>query len=124
MIIKDIINTTIENGNFRTVLYTGQNSQVVVMSLKKGEDIGAEVHQHTDQILVIVKGWASTIIDDREEKVGEGDIVCVPAGKSHNIINSGDSELKLYTVYSPPQHPDGTIHKTKEEALIAEEKEH
>lgn len=124
MILKDIKNTAIDNANFRKVLFTGQNSQIVVMSLDKGEDIGMEVHDNIDQIFVIVSGEAETVIDNTSSKANEGDIVIVPAGSMHNIINSGENKLKLYTIYAPPQHQEGTIHKTKKEAMDAEEEEH
>lgn len=121
MILKDIVKKTIENQYFRKVLLTGKNSQIVVMSLKKDEEIGMEVHMNIDQILVIVGGLANTVIDNKENEAKEGDVIFVPAGSNHNIINIGKEELKIYTIYSPPEHPDRTIHRTREEAMKAEE---
>lgn len=105
-----------ENTNFRKVLYTGVNSQLVVMSIPPGGDIGEEVHSDTDQILVFVDGSGEAILNGEVKKIEEHDVVFVPAGVTHNFKNIGDEDLKLFTVYSPPEHPDGTIHKTKEDA--------
>lgn len=109
---------TLTNNNFRQVLYTGQHSQLVVMSLKPKEDIGQEVHQIVDQFLRIEKGEGIVVIDNVEHKLKDGDAVIVPAGAHHNIINTSRTEnLKLYTLYSPPHHKDKTVHITKAEAL-------
>ena len=117
MLSVDIEKLTKENTNFRKVLYTGKNSQLVLMSIPVGKDIGNEVHETIDQILFIVGGEAEAIINNTEKKRVEKDsVVFVPAGTWHNFINTGDEDLKLYTVYSPPAHRDGTVHKTKEEA--------
>lgn len=121
MILKDIYTQTKENNNFRKVIYTGKHSQVVIMSLNEGEDIGMEVHENVDQILFIVSGKADTVIDEERSEALEGDVIFVPSGKNHNIINTGEGSLKLYTVYSPPQHPDGTVHPTKADAMEDEE---
>ena len=109
---------TEENSYFRHVLFTGQNLQLVVMSLKPLEEIGNEVHDKVDQFFRIEKGEGKFVVNNSEEHiVRPGDAVVVPAGTWHNVINTSQTEdLKLYTVYSPPNHPDGTIHKTKEEA--------
>ncbi|OGM76308.1 cupin [Candidatus Woesebacteria bacterium RIFOXYA1_FULL_40_18] len=109
---------TEENSYFRHVLFTGGNSQLVVMSLKPLEEIGNEVHDKVDQFFRIEKGEGKFVVNNSEEHiVRPGDAVVVPAGTWHNVINTSQTEdLKLYTVYSPPNHPDGTIHKTKEEA--------
>lgn len=107
---------TIENTNFRKVLYTAEHSQLVLMSLKPNEDIGMEVHNDTDQFFRFEKGNGKVIINDTEYVVSDGDTIIVPAGSNHNVINtSNDSHLKLYTLYSPAHHLDGIVHGTKEE---------
>lgn len=108
---------TLENSNFRQVLFTGKKTQLVLMSLKPGEEIGEEVHDKVDQFFRFEAGEGKVIIDEQEYEVKDGDAVIVPAGSKHNIVNVSSSEdLKLYTLYSPPNHPDGTVHKTKTEA--------
>lgn len=115
---------TIKNTNFRQVLFTGNNSQLVLMALKPNEDIGMEVHSENDQFFRFESGVGKVIIDGEETLVKDGVAVVVPSGAKHNIINTSETEyLKLYTIYSPAHHPDGTIHKTKEEAEKAEEEE-
>jgi mannose-6-phosphate isomerase-like protein (cupin superfamily) len=113
---------TRKNGNFRQVVFTGKHAQLVVMCLKPGEEIGAEVHPNVDQFFRIEQGQARFVFGkDEEHLVSEGDAVVVPAGTHHNVINtSKTTELKLYTIYSPPNHPDGTVHKTKADAEKAE----
>lgn len=119
--VTNIEEKTLANSYFRQVLFTGKYCQLVVMSLKAGEDIGMEVHPNVDQFFRFEKGNGKVIIDGEEHPVKDGDVVIVPAGSNHNIINvSSDSELKLYTIYSPPNHPDGTVHQTKAEAMVAE----
>ena len=113
----NIEKSTLENDNFRKVLYTGKNTQLVLMSLKPKEDIGLETHKDTDQFFRIESGKGKAIIDDKEYVITDGSSVIIPAGAKHNIINSGDSDLKLYSLYSPPHHVDKTIHKTKDDAL-------
>lgn len=109
---------------FRRVLWTGQNSQLVLMSLKAGEEIGEEVH-HLDQLLFFVAGSGKAVLDDKEMEFSAGQSVVVPAGTKHNFINTAGSEaVKLYTVYAPAEHPDGTVHQTKAEADAAEAAEH
>ncbi len=106
-----------ENNYFRQVVYTGQHSQLVVMSLLPSEDIGMEVHETTDQFLRIEKGEGKVVMNGEEKPIKEGDAIVVPAGTQHNVINtSPTNSLKLYTIYSPPHHKDGVIHKTKAEA--------
>jgi len=123
--IDNIEEKTLENSNFRKVLFTGKHMQLVVMSLKQSEDIGEEVHESVDQFFRVEQGEAKFVIDGEESIVGEGMVAIVPAGSMHNVINASDSEdLKLYTIYSPANHPEGTIHATKEEAMGAESKEH
>lgn len=116
----EIEQKTIANTNFRQVLYTGKYMQLVLMSLKPGEDIGEEVHATVDQFFRIESGEAKFVIDGEEHLAKDGDVVIVPAGSLHNVINtSADKELKLYTIYAPANHPDGTIHATKADALAA-----
>lgn len=97
--------------------------QVVVMALKPGEDIGSEVHDHTDQVLTFVEGYARAEVDGEVRDVGPGDIVIVPAGLRHDFTNVGDTDLKLYTIYSPPNHAPGTVHLTKGDAVRMEDAE-
>jgi mannose-6-phosphate isomerase-like protein (cupin superfamily) len=117
---------TLENGYFRHVLFTGKYCQLVVMCLQAGEEIGNEVHEQVDQFFRIEEGEARFVLNGTEQHVvSAGEAAIVPAGTYHNVINtSATHPLKLYTVYSPPNHPDGTIHKTKAEAELAEEQEH
>lgn len=113
---------TVENNNFRKVLYTGKNSQLVLMSLKPGEDIGSEVHSENDQFFRFEKGVGQVIIDGNQYAVEDGDAIVVPAGAEHNIINlSASEDLKLYTIYSPAHHKDGIVRGSKEEAEANEE---
>ena len=124
--VGNIESATLKNKYFREVLYTGKHAQLVVMSLLPGEEIGNEVHPSVDQFFRIEQGEAKFVFGGKEEHLVHGsDAVIVPAGTYHNVINtSQDKELKLYTVYSPPNHPDGTLHKTKAEAEEAEKHEH
>ncbi len=111
---------SLENENFRQVLFTGKHSQLVVMSLNPNEEIGEEVHE-VDQFIRIESGKAKFILDGIESSGSDGYAVVIPAGTRHNVINTSSSEkIKLYTVYSPPEHAPGTIHKTKAEAEAAE----
>ncbi|MBN1325959.1 cupin domain-containing protein [Candidatus Falkowbacteria bacterium] len=113
---------TLENSNFRKVLYTGKNSQLVLMSLKPNEEIGMEVHPDNDQFFRFEKGQGKCIIDGNEYEVSDGSAIVVPAGAQHNIINTSDSEeLKMYTIYSPAHHKNGVLHKTKEQAEADDE---
>ena len=115
--VKNIEKETLENGNFRKVLYTGKHSQLVLMSLRPNEDIGMEVHEDNDQFFRFEKGQGKCIIDGNEYELKDGTAVVVPSGAQHNIINtSATEELKLYTIYSPAHHKDGIVRKTKEEA--------
>lgn len=108
---------TLENTNFRKVLYTAKNSQLVLMSLKPMEEIGEEVHT-LDQFLRIEKGTGKAVLDDVEHMISDGSAIVVPAGTKHNFINtSSDAEMKLYTIYSPPEHRDGVIHAAKADAM-------
>ncbi len=117
---------TVENEFFRKVLFTGRHVQLVVMCLQPGEEIGNEVHGNVDQFFRIEEGEALFVFNNTEKHAAkDGDAVVVPAGTYHNVINpSKTAKLKLYTIYSPPNHPDGTVHKTKAEADKAEAEEH
>lgn len=108
---------TLKNENFRKVLYTGNHSQLVLMSLNVKEEIGMEVHEDNDQFFRFEKGEGKVIIDGNEYKIKDGDAIIVPAGAKHNVINTGKEKLKLYTIYSPAHHKDGIIRKTKKEAM-------
>ncbi len=128
--INNIEQLTTDNKTFRTVLFTGKHSQLTVMSIKTGEEIGNEVHPDHDQFLRIEQGEArvdlSTNQDTIEETYEAQDdwAIIIPAGTWHNVVNVGAEDLKLYSIYSPAQHPDGTVHTTKAEADAAEAAEH
>lgn len=121
---SNIENETLTNDYFRKVLFTGKYSQLVVMSLKPGEEIGNEIHEGVDQFFRVEQGQAKVVLENGKEEftVSEDEVFIVPSGTWHNVVNTGDKDLKLYTIYSPPNHPDGTIHKTKEEAEEYEKK--
>ncbi|MEM2144767.1 MAG: cupin domain-containing protein [Candidatus Jordarchaeaceae archaeon] len=120
--ITDIEKETRKNTDFRRVLYTGKHSQLVLMSLKPGEEIGEETHDTVDQFFRFEEGEGKVIIDGVEHHVKDGTAVIVPAGAKHNVINtSKKAKLKLYTIYSPPEHQDGVVRHTKEEAMASEE---
>jgi mannose-6-phosphate isomerase-like protein (cupin superfamily) len=120
---SNIEEETLNNSNFRKVLYTAPHCQLVLMSLLPGEEIGMEVHPDNDQFFRFEKGQGKVIINGEETIVNDGWTAIVPAGAQHNVINTGTEDLKLYTIYSPAHHPDGTIHKTKAEAMAAEASE-
>ena len=124
--VGDIEKLTEKNKNFRKVLYTGKYAQLVVMCLEPGEEIGNEVHDTVDQFFRIEEGKAKFVFSGNEvHLVKMGDAVIVPAGTFHNVLNASKKErLRLYTIYSPPNHPDGTVHKTKAEAEAAEAEHH
>ena len=119
---SNIEKDTLENKNFRKVLYTGKHLQLVLMSLNVGEDIGAEIHPDNDQFFRFESGSGKCVIDGNDYKVKDGDVIVVPAGAKHNVINAGTNELKMYTLYGPPNHQDGTIRNTKEDAEKMDEK--
>ena len=106
---------TLDNDNFRKVLYTAKNMQLVLMTLKANEDIGMETHADTDQFFRFEAGTGKCIINDDEYDLKDGDSIIIPAGSEHNIINTGEEPLKMYTIYSPPHHEDGIINKNKED---------
>ena len=123
--VGNIEKQTLKNNYFRQVLFTGKKAQLVVMCLQRGEEIGNEVHREVDQFFRIEQGEAKFVFNEKEEHiVHDGDGIIVPAGTFHNVRNTGRGKLKLYTIYSPPNHPGGTVHKTKAEADKAEEEEH
>lgn len=124
--VGPIEKATLDNSYFRKVLFTGKHSQLVVMCLQGGEEIGNEVHPAVDQFFRIEEGGARFVFNGNEEHMAhDGDAVIVPAGTYHNVINESSTKpLKLYTIYSPPNHPDGRVHKTKAEADAAEAAEH
>lgn len=109
-----------QSTDFRRVLWTGQHSQLVIMTIAPGGEIGEEVHEAIDQILSFVSGTGEARVADRTEQVQQGELVVVPAGTRHNFVNTGPNPLVLYTVYSPPEHADGVVHATKQAADAAE----
>jgi mannose-6-phosphate isomerase-like protein (cupin superfamily) len=117
----DIIQLARSNDAFRREVATGEHSQVVVMTIPPGEEIGEEVHQENDQLLVFVDGQADAVLDGETTRVTSNDLVLVPAGTVHNFINTGQTALRLVTVYAPPEHAPGTVHQTKAEADAAED---
>lgn len=110
-----------QSPDFRRVLWTGKNTQLVIMTIPPGGEIGEEVHEDTDQILTFVSGTGEATVSGEKRTVAQGDLVVVPAGRTHNFVNNGENPLILYTVYGPPEHADGAVHKTKEEADALEE---
>ena len=119
--VDDIDRLTVENKDFRRVLYTGKHLQLVLMALRPGEEIGEEVHDDHDQFFRIEKGEGEVWIDNQRTKIKADDAIVVPAGARPNVINTGDKKLKLYTVYGPPDHKDGIVRSTKGEAEATEE---
>ncbi len=123
--LTDIEKRTLENKLFREVLFTGPHCQLVVMSLQPGEDIGLETHADVDQFIRVEAGAGKAILDGVAHDLRDGSAVVIPAGVQHNVVNSSRSEtLKLYTIYSPPEHPHGTVHATKAEAVAYEKARH
>ena len=114
--IAPILKLANENENFRTVLYTGKKSQLVLMAIPVGGDIGEEVHNHVEQVITLVEGEAFSVLDGVKREVFAGDIVVVPPGTMHNFINHGTGTLKLYTIYAPANHIDGRLHVTTADA--------
>lgn len=119
--LDDIEKRTESNRDFRRVLYTGRHMQLVLMSLEPGEEIGEEVHEDTDQFFRVEDGKGEVTIDGRTTSIESDVAIVVPAGARHNIRNTGDDDLKLYTLYAPPHHADGTVHHTREDAERATE---
>lgn len=128
--VDDIEQATLDNGHFRQVLFTGDRLQLTVMTIPSGGEVGLEMHDGLDQFIRIESGSARVtfgpaddVVDETHE-VGDDWAVIIPGGTWHNVINTGDGELKLYSIYSPPEHPDGTIHETKAESDAAEDDHH
>lgn len=119
--VGNIEELTKNNTFFRQVLFTSTHSQLVLMCLKPGKDIGMEVHHNVDQFFRIDQGNGEVFIDGVKTNVTDGFVIVVPAGSTHNLVNTGMGDLKLYTVYSPANHPPGTVHKTRQEAMDAEQ---
>ena len=118
--VTNIERDTISNNNFRRVLFTARHTQLVLMTLKPGEDIGLETHHELDQFIRVEAGKGVVRLNGEEKQLEAGSAVVIPAGVEHNVINRSDTELlRLYTLYSPPEHPDGTVHRTKQDALAA-----
>src|SRR3712207_873631 len=120
----DIVARARQNDAFRREVITGQHSQVVLMSIPPGGEIGEEIHDHVDQVLVFVEGDGEAILEGETSRVHANGMAFVPAGTKHNFRNTGTSPLRLYTIYAPPEHPPGTVHQTKAEADAAEAAEH
>ena len=120
--VGDIEQATIDNGTFRTVLFTGKQLQLTVMSLAPGEEIGVEMHDHLDQFIRVEQGSGRIDMGPAKDQIDEHHdlrddwAAIIPAGTWHNVVNTGASDLKLYSIYTPPEHPDGTVHLTKAEA--------
>jgi mannose-6-phosphate isomerase-like protein (cupin superfamily) len=112
--VTNIEQDTLENEDYRRVLFTGKNTQLVLMTLKPGEEIGRETHEEHDQFIRVEAGTGVALLNREEHPLGDGTAVVIPAGVEHNIVNtSTDEPMRLYTLYSPPEHPDGTIHRSK-----------
>lgn len=122
--VNNIEKETLENEFFRKEVFTGEHLQMTVMSLLPGEDIGAEVHNNIDQFLRIEQGTGRAIVGDQEYDVEDDFAIIIPAGMNHNVINTGEIAMKLYSIYTPAEHPKGTIHKDKAEAVAAEALHH
>ena len=124
--VADIEQATLDNTNFRTALWTGEHTQLTVMQIGVGEDIGLEAHPDNDQFIRIEQGKARVEIGPTEDQVEEThDVeddwaIIIPAGTWHNVVNTGDRDLKVYSLYSPPEHPPNTVHRTKADAMAAE----
>jgi mannose-6-phosphate isomerase-like protein (cupin superfamily) len=117
----EIAKTAEKSADFRRVLWTGEHTQLVIMTIPPDGEIGVETHDENDQILSFVSGLGKAVVGGKTKKVGPGDVVVVPAGVEHNFLNDGPNPLVLYTVYGPPDHADGAVHHTKEEADELEE---
>ncbi len=119
--VGNIEESTVQSSDFRRVLYTGKNMQLVLMALQPGEEIGEEVHEDRDQFFRVEKGEGEVSIDGRKTKIKSEVAILVPAGARHNVRNTGVEPLKLYTLYAPPEHAEGTVHLTKADAQTSEE---
>jgi mannose-6-phosphate isomerase-like protein (cupin superfamily) len=121
--VIDVMQAAQKNSDFRHVLFTGTHSQLVLMALRPTEEIGMEVHGNVDQLLYVVQGRGVAATGNATEALAEGDVFCVPAGTTHNVVNTGAEPLKLFTVHSPPQHAAETVHHAKADADAAERNE-
>jgi mannose-6-phosphate isomerase-like protein (cupin superfamily) len=117
---KDIVALTRANAYFRQEILTNEHSQVVLMSVEPGDDVGEETHD-VDQVLVFVEGEGESVLNGERGRIGAGSLLSVPAGTRHNFINTGTTPLKLYTIYAPPEEEPGTLHRTRAEAMEAEQ---
>ena len=122
--VDDIQRQTLENDDFRRVLYTGKNLQLVLMTLQPGEEIGEEVHEDRDQFFRFEEGTGEVLIDDRTLKIEDDYGVIVPAGARHNVRNTGSEPLRLYSIYGPPEHKDQVVHKDKDQAEADHDNDH
>ena len=120
--VNDIDQMTAKNKNYRRVVYTGKHLQLVVMALKPGDEIGDEVHKGRDQFFRIEKGHGTVVIDGEKHPISKKTSIVVPAGARHNVINTGEKTLKLYTLYGPPNHREGVVFQSKAEAEASTEK--
>ena len=120
-LIVDIEDRTEKNSDFRRVLYTGRNMQLVLMSLRPGEDIGEEIHRDVDQFFRVERGEGEVWIDGARTEIESDMAIIVPAGARHNVRNTGEKPLRLYTIYAPPEHADGTVHRSKADAETSKE---
>ncbi|HLM57412.1 MAG TPA: cupin domain-containing protein [Pyrinomonadaceae bacterium] len=121
---EDVARLAAENEDFRRVLYTTDRSQLVLMAVQPGDEIGEETHEGIDQVLAFVAGEGEAVVEGESKPVRAGSVVVIPSGTRHNFIAGGGTALKLYTVYTPPEHPDGTVHHTKAEADEYEREHH
>ena len=122
--VEDIQARTLENEDFRRVLYTGKNLQLVLMAIAPGDEIGEEVHEDRDQFFRVEEGEGEVLIDGETHEIADDDAIIVPAGARHNVRNRGDVSLKLYTLYGPPEHRDGVVHKDKAQAEADHDNDH
>lgn|SRR5690554_5178962 len=122
--VTNIERDTLENEDFRRVLYTASRLQLVLMTLQPGDEIGLETHPDIDQFIRVEAGAGKAVLNGQEHSLEDGSVVVIPAGVEHNVVNTGDEPLRLYTLYSPPEHEDGTVHHTKAEADAAEHHHH
>ncbi len=120
---ENIEKMTLENENFRKVVYTAPNCQIVLMSIKVGEEIGLEIHDKNDQFFRVESGSGKAILEGKEYELGDGTALLVPAGTKHNVINTGSVPLRFYTIYAPAHHIDGRVHATKQDAIADVEDE-
>ncbi len=121
---EDVLRLAAENEDFRRVLYTTERSQIVLMAIQPGDEIGEESHEGIDQVLAFVAGEGEAVVEGSRAPVRQGSVVVIPSGTRHNFIATGRTPLKLFTVYTPPEHPDGTVHRTKAEADEYEREHH